>query len=192
MTWLLFSTALALPGPDSRWEPLQTDGSKVECTQTAGEPWCRSTAVVHAPIAQVAEALEDMAGQQDHFDSVRSIRVLAPDTMHVVLDYPGALADRDYVARYTRMSEGSARIYRWEPVEHPEAPPTADVVRLPRFGGEWRLEPHAEGTRVTFTWQAEVAGSFPSWAVGIARRRVGHEALADLARARNAELRPLR
>ncbi len=67
-----------------------------------------------------------------------------------------------------------------------------DSVRsIPVLGGEGRLEPDAGGTRVTFTWQAEVAGSFLSWAVGIARRRVGRLALADLARARDAELKPL-
>ncbi|MBX2799880.1 MAG: hypothetical protein KTR31_19530 [Myxococcales bacterium] len=187
--WLFSSIALAAPpGDEATWEELRDDVVRVECTEVSGEPWCRSTGLVSAPIAKVSATLENMAEHQDKFEAVHSIRVLAPDTLHITLDYPGMLSDRDYVARYTPTTDGDAKVYRWESVTHADAPPVDGVVRLIEFGGEWRLVPEGSNTRVTYVWHADLRGSFPNWAVGIARRRAGHEALKDLAGANGTKL----
>lgn len=183
-----FSPAWALPGSDAVWTELSSSPVRIECAEVAGEPWCRSQGVVEAPIDRVASTLEDMANQGEIFASVLSIRMLAPDTVHVVLDFPNMLSDRDYVARYTQATDGTARLYRWVPVEHPEAPPQEGVVRLSKMAGEWRLEPDGGRTRVSYTWQADLSGSFPTWALSVARKRAGWEALHDLANAQKAAL----
>jgi hypothetical protein len=180
---LFAGSAWALPGADATWTVLQDADPRVECTEVGGQPWCRSVGTVPVPIDQVANTLENMAKYQDLFESIVSIDVLAPDTMRVVLDYPSPLTDRDYVAKYTRSTEGPVRSYRWEPVSHPSAPASDSVVRLPRMAGEWRLEPAGSETKVTYTWQAEIAGSFPSWGYTTARKKAGQEALKDIAKA---------
>lgn len=182
------ASAHAVPGDDASWEVLQSGKVTVECTDISGEPWCRSVSKVTAPIDAVASALEDMSGQAEVFEAVTSIRVLEPDTLHITLDFPGMLSDRDYVAKYSRADDGDARLYRWVPVTHPEAPPVDGIVRLVKMAGEWRLEPVGAETKVTYTWQAELGGSFPSWATGIARKKTGNEALKDLANAQSADL----
>lgn len=186
--WLAIQNASALPGPDAAWAELSSSPVRIECADVAGEPWCRSLGVVEAPIERVAATLEDMANQGEVFDSVLSIRMLAPDTVHVVLDFPGVLSDRDYVAKYTPATEGAVRLYRWVPVEHPDAPPQEGVVRLTKMAGEWRLEPDGARTRVSYTWQADLSGSFPTWALSVARKRAGWEALHDLAKAQKASI----
>lgn len=183
-TLLLLTThAWALPGADATWTNLQAADPKIECTEVSGAPWCRSTGLVPLPIDQVANTLENMAKYQSLFASIVRIDVLAPDTMHVVLDYPWPLTDRDYVAKYTRGVSGEIRTYRWDPVVHPSAPETPEAVRLPKMAGEWRLEPVGNETRVTYTWQAEIAGSMPAGAYETARRKAGQEAIKDITNA---------
>lgn len=170
---------MPLPGPDAAWTVLQ-DEPRIACTQVADEPWCRAVGTLAVPIERVATVLEDMPKYADRFPRVVSIRQLDDDTLHVVLDYPVGLSDRDYVAKFTRLTEGDARLWRFVSVTHKDAPPADGVVRLPRMAGEWRLEPAGAGTKVTYTWEAEILGSFPSFLLDRARTTAGNAALADL------------
>jgi hypothetical protein len=190
MLVLASALALARPGADASWEVLDTSPVRIECTEAAGQPWCRSVGLIAAPLDQVAQAMEDMAGQSEVFEAVSLIDELGDDTYRIVLDFPGMFSDRDYVAKFTKHVEGDARIYRWEPVTHPKAPPTDDIVRLERMAGEWRLEPAGDQTKATYLWQAELGGSFPNWALSTARKKAGNEALKDLAKTRKAKLSP--
>lgn len=182
--WLIApSVAFALPGSDAAWEILAAGDPQIECTTADGEPWCRSTSLVALPIEKVADALEHMAAYQDRFDSILRIDTLEPDTYRIVLDYPFPLSDRDYVARYTRTTDGEARVYRWEPVAHPNAPAEDGIVRLPKMAGEWRLVSQGGATRVTYLWHAEIAGSFPDAGLSTARKTAGKEAIKDIRKA---------
>ena len=185
---LLITSALALPGPDATWEVLEDSTVRIECTEANGEPWCRSTALVSATQANVAEALENMGSQADIFEAVSSIRDLGSNTFHVTLDFPGMMSDRDYVVTFSKASQGDDLVYGWVPVKHAEAPPVDGVVRLSKMAGEWRLSPAGANTQVTYLWQAELMGSFPNWALSVARKKAGNEALKDLANSRNAKL----
>lgn len=183
--WWVVGTAFGMPGADAQWEPLSEGPPRVECVTVGAEPWCRSTGLVELPIDQVAATLEDMPAHQALFSSIVSIKVVAPDTMHIVLDFPGfmGMSDRDYVAKYTRSTEGDARLYRWTSVQHADAPPIEGIIRLPKMAGEWRLVPEGANTRVTYTWQAEIAGSFPTRLLSQARVKAGGEALKDIEKA---------
>lgn len=183
MLVLLPSLALALPGPDVQWTVLSNGDPYIECTvDAAGEPWCRSTGTVALPIDLVAATLEDMPTHQHLFDNIERIDVLAPDTMHIVLDYPRLFSDRDYVATYTRSVVGTTRIYSWRPAAT-QPPPDPGVVRLPKMAGEWRLTPAGASTKVTYLWQAEIAGDFPEMMLSLARKTAGQQALKDLRKA---------
>lgn len=180
----LLNVSYALPGSDATWSTLQTGDTTVECTTVAGEPWCRSSGLVELPIEAVSKTLENMAAHQDLFESIVSIHVLAPDVMHITLDFPFPLSDRDYVAKYARSTEGEAKLYRWSPVTDAAAPPVSGVVRLPEMAGEWKLEPAGSGkTKVTYTWHADVLGSLPNASLTIARKKAGSEALKDIRKA---------
>ena len=185
----LTGAAEARPPASATWEPMLDDPVKVECTEHQGEPWCRSTGVIGAPIAEVFGTLKSLDENAKAFESLRSVRRVEPDTLHVVIDFPGLISDRDYVARYTHTTEdGGVELLAWEPVAHPDAPVERGVVRLDKMAGEWRLEPKGDKTLVTYLWQAELGGSFPSFAVPIARRKTGQQVLGDLAKTRGATL----
>lgn len=191
MITLLLTAAFAAAPPDAgvSWETLSSSPVTVECATVAGAPWCRSFGTIAAPLDGVVGALRDMRYSADKFESVVQIDVLAEDTLRVVLDYPSPLDDRDYVARYSYTTEGTAHLFRWTPAPDAGAAVVDGVVRLPDFAGEWRLEPTADGqTRVRYTWQAAIHGSFPSWAYSTAWKRAGYEALKDLAGTQGASL----
>ena len=179
---LLTSIALATPGSDAQWTVLSGGDPYIECTAVDSIPWCRSTGLVELPIDKVALTLEDMPKYKALFDSISSIEVVSPpDTLHVVLDYPMGFDDRDYVAKYSRRTEGDVRIIAWEAVSG--VPEVEGVVRMPRMAGEWRLTPEGGFTRVTYLWQAEVVGALPEMFWDTARKTAGKEALKDIRKA---------
>jgi hypothetical protein len=111
------------------------------------------------------QRVTDLAQYPNTFLRIRSAHVLAPDIVHISLDMPYFLADRDYVARFVRQEIGTTLEFSWGAVQHPRAP-VGDAVRLPRAAGSWRLEPLSAGkTRVTYTWNGELLGDFPDWAL---------------------------
>lgn len=175
---LLAGTALAIPPGLGAWDVLQPTPVWVGCTQVQGSPWCRSVGVVPAPPAEVAALLADFPNYPSIFERVTSARVLAPDVVHITLDMPFPIASRDYVARFSRRQEGTALVFDFDSVVHPAAPTREDPVRLPRAGGQWRLEPEGpSSTRVTYTWNGELGGDFPSWALPRAWTTQGTEVM---------------
>lgn len=186
--FLGIASALALPGGDAPWQPLSDKPVPISCIEDRGGPWCRAQGLISAPPAKVATALERMSESADLFESVVRIDVIAPDTLRIVLDYPWPFDDRDYVAKYTREVSGEVRRYKWTPAGSSVFPPEDGIVRLPRFAGEWKLEPAPGGTLVTYTWHADPAGSIPKKGHTTARKKAGHHALKDLARTQNATL----
>jgi hypothetical protein len=180
----------AVPGEEADWAVVRDDIVRVECTEVLGEPWCRSVGVIAANIDRIDEILTNIERTSHKFQKVRSAIKLDLAIRHVTIDYPSILADRDYVARYSRQVTQDGRILSWVPVEHPSAPPVRGVVRLTEFEGEWRLEAVGDHTRVWHVWHADPAGDFPSWAMSQAKIRTGYEVLQDLAHASGAELVP--
>lgn len=147
------------------WEILEESPARVQCTRADGLPWCQAMGVLDLPLHLLEQRVTDLAQYPDTFLRIRSARVLAPDIVHISLDMPYFLADRDYVARFVRQEIGPTLEISWGAVEHPRAP-VGDAVRLPRAAGSWRLEPLSPGqTRVTYTWNGELLGDFPDFAL---------------------------
>ena len=147
------------------WEILGESPARVQCTQTDGVPWCQAIGVIELPLHVLEQRVTNLAQYPDTFLRIRSARVLAPDIVHISLDMPYFLADRDYVARFVRQEIGTTLEFSWGAVEHARAP-VGGAVRLPRAAGSWRLEPISPSqTRVTYTWNGELLGDFPDFAL---------------------------
>jgi hypothetical protein len=187
---LVANAVAAVPGEEAGWKVVRDDIVRVECAEVLGEPWCRSVGVISANIDRIDEILTYIERTSHQFQKVRSAVKIDLAIRHVTIDYPSILADRDYVARYSRQITQGRRIISWVPVEHPSAPPVHGVVRLTEFEGEWWLEALGEHTQVGYVWHADPAGDFPSWAMSQAKVRTGYEVLQDLAHASGAELVP--
>ncbi|MCA9493842.1 MAG: hypothetical protein KC621_28120 [Myxococcales bacterium] len=178
--------ANTFPASGASWNQLSGGDPRIECTTVGEVPWCRSTGLVDAPLDQVTDTLKNMAEHQALFDSIVRIDVLEPDTMHIVLDFPSPLSDRDYVAKYTLFTDGADQVFHWESVVHEAAPEASGVVRLPDMAGEWRLSAQGDKTQVVYLWEADVRGNLPSFTQNKARTIAGNKALEDIRKATGA------
>ncbi|MDP6933283.1 MAG: hypothetical protein QGG40_10225 [Myxococcota bacterium] len=166
-----------VPAGLGSWEVLQEGDPWIGCTTVDAMPWCRSIGTIDAPVATIARLLEDHAGYPRIFTRITESRVLEPNVVHLTLDMPYPVANRDYVVRYDRSTEGQEQVYRFQAVEHPDAP-LGEAVRLIHAGGEWRISA-AEGNRTTvaYTWCGELRGDFPDWALPRAWGVQGNEVM---------------
>lgn len=182
---LLLAIAFALPGADATWTTLSEKPVHVECTESEGQPFCRSTAVFEAEIGVLRQTLLSMDESSDKFDSIVSVDKLDEDVMRVVMDFPWPLADREYVAKYSREDrEDGGMVLSWVHTEHPKAGDPGGNVRLTEFAGSWTLSPEADGrTRVEYLWHGEYGGALPDGGLNMARKKTGQESLKDLAKA---------
>ncbi|MCB9743762.1 MAG: hypothetical protein H6740_14275 [Alphaproteobacteria bacterium] len=176
---LLLPLARALPPADAGWSLLtETDHVRVECVTYEAQPWCRSTTTLDAPLTEVEAVLQDFSRYTKVFKRVVACDPVGDDLVRIRLDMPVPLADRDYVARFVRSQEGQVVVFRWTSDTHPAVPPEEGVVRLPRSAGEWRLAPAGgQRTAITYTWQAELGGDVPEWALPRAWGIQGEEVL---------------
>jgi hypothetical protein len=182
ITILTMSAALAAPASDAVWALLQETPVRIECTTSGGQPYCRSTGVIGTSRASASKTFASLDQHVSKMGAIRSVDRLETDVLHVVMDYPFPLSDRDYVARFAHRTEADGtEVYAWTPVVHDAAPPQDGVVRLSWLDGEWRFAASGGNTRLTYLWQSNPGGSLPD--VDAVRRKAGTLAVADMAAA---------
>ncbi len=163
LAWL----AMAAPPDDSAvWTTYVDEPYRTECTRSAGEPWCRAFGTSTASLERLGKIIEDRVSYTKTYSRVPIAEVLDAEReiFRLAIDLPSPLTDRDEVLQASRADDGAARVYRWTSITHPNRPPQAGYLRLPRAAGEWRLTPRADGgTDVRYSWQAEMLGSLPEW-----------------------------
>jgi hypothetical protein len=188
MWWFLPAASAAVPLSGSvTWSPLQDSPVRVSCTEVDAKPYCQSTGVIGAPVAEAAATFAKLDEHVDKMGAISRIDRLEADVLHIVMDYPFPLKDRDYVARFTRRTEADgSEVFSWVPVTHAKAPATSDAIRLTWLDGEWRFTPEGEHTRVTYVWEADPGGSLPD--VGAVRKQAGTLAIKDIANACGTKL----
>ena len=97
---------------------------------------------------------------------------------------PFPFAGRDYVVKYIQEQKDADFIYRFHAVIHPDAPLNSKYVRLIHSAGEWRLTPlDSTKTEITYTWNGELLGNFPDWALKRAWKQQGLEVITWLQKA---------
>ncbi len=190
--FLFLATAAlaAAPVPEGLgdWSILSDDEIWVGCTKVGGQDWCRATSELDVSIDQLSALLHDIPRYPQIFDRVSQAAELESGLVHVVLNMPFPLADRDYVARFTEHHSDGEKVFRWV-ADDAAAPPADKVVRLVNSAGQWRLVDEGGATRVEYTWNGDLGGDVPSWALERAWRLQGTEVmewLADAAAGRPA------
>lgn len=179
---ILISSILAMPPSSAQWTTIQSSPVRIECALEGEKPYCRSTGVIGVPVAQASETFAKLDEHVSKMGAIAAVNRLESDTLHVVMDYPFPLDDRDYVARFAHRTEADGtEVYGWVPVVHAGAPPTDGVVRLTWLDGEWRFAPAGGQTRVTYLWQADPGGNLPD--VKAVRTKAGTLAIQDIANA---------
>ena len=94
---------------------------------------------------------------------------------------PFPFAGRDYVVKYIQEQVNDEFIYRFHAVIHPDAPLHSKYVRLIHASGGWRLKSlDTAKTEIIYTWNGELLGDFPNWALTRAWKQQGLEVMSWL------------
>ena len=171
-----------LPSADhSNWNIIQNDEIWIGWTDYGDLQWCRANSTLNAPIEKISTIIEDKTNYPAVFKRVESATIITDEIVHIVLDMPFPFYGRDYIVSYTQYEENGDSIYRFQSVKNSGIPVHEDYVRLANAAGEWRLHSlDAENTEVTYTWNGELLGDFPDWALTRAWETQGKEVLTWL------------
>ena len=143
--------------------------------------WCRASAIYPFSVDQIYNALKDLSNYKNIFDRVTESNVLDENIVYIRLDMPFFLADRDYTVKYLENNSKDAVIFQFHSVKHLDSPDNKGSVTLPRAAGEWVLKKiPGKGTQVTYTWNGELLGKFPSSSLHKAWEEQGTEVLTWL------------
>ncbi len=186
ITLLAIASYAAVPGDSATWSPLTTSPTLIECTEAGGKPYCRSTGVIGVPVATAVDVFARLDQHTAKMENISLVDRLEPDILHVVMDYPYPLSDRDYVAKFTRRTDpDGTEVFAWAPVEHAGAPPDSSVIRLP-IDGEWKFKAEGANTRVTYIWMSDPGGNLPD--ANAVRKKAGYLAVFDIANAAGTKI----
>ena len=144
-------------------------------------PWCRASAIYPFASDEIYNVLKDLPNYKNIFDRVTESEVLEDNIVYIRLDMPYFLADRDYTIKYIESSTNTDIVFQFYSVIHPNSPDNKGSVTLPRAAGEWILSAiPGKGTKVTYTWNGELLGMFPTSSLHTAWEEQGTEVLTWL------------
>lgn len=118
--------------------------------------------------------------------------------VHGVVDAPWPLADRDTVVRFDYSQHPQSGVITIAISNHPDfVPPQPGLVRVPDFGGFWRLRPLSAGeVEVTYQVHGHPGGRVPPWlanyAAEVSVRRTLENMAGALVHYRGARMREVR
>ena len=175
------SAGAAVPAGLTDWKVLQEEPVEVQCAPLDGFTWCQAHTTIEVSRDRLIKIMWAYDRYPRVFDRVSRCREIDPDVIHVTLDMPFPLAPRDYVVHYSYKRVGDRDVFEFKSVASDKAPPTSDVVRLPYAGGAWELRARGPAaTEITYTWNGELGGDVPSWALERAWKTQGTEVMGWL------------
>ena len=144
-------------------------------------PWCKATIEIESSIDEILEHIEDINNYENVFDTVSSSKEYDNNVVHIVLDIPSLFADRDYVVKFVKYKEDNHIVYEFNSIDDDNIIVNDNYVRLRNAAGQWRLKSiNNKLTKVTYIWNGEMLGNFPSWGLKRAWSKQGNEVLKNL------------
>jgi len=160
------------------WNVLQDKKIWIGWAEEGDIPWCKAQTTFPFTMDKIAEILENKTNYPNVFKRIEATTILEPEIVHIMLDMPFPITSRDYIVKYTTHLTGNDLLYQFRAVNHEKASPTKSYIRLVNAAGEWRLSPvNNNETKVTYTWNGELLGDFPDWALPRAWKTQGNEVL---------------
>ncbi len=163
---------------NTEWIVYQNQPVKVESIQYNGFPICRAQKVLKHDVLAIAKVIQDVDNYPSIFKRVTRTIKLESDVVQVILDMPFPFSGRDYIIKYDIINEGDTWLFSFKAVEHEDGELIPNYIRLPNAAGSWRLETKSKDeTLVTYTWNGELLGNFPDFALQKAWVTQGTEVL---------------
>ena len=167
---------------DQDWIEIQTESIEIDYMWKNGLPWCKSKIHISYSIDVILDVIKNIANYEYIFDSVIHSKEYNNNIVHITLDLPGMFSNRDYVVQFNLLEDekNNTIIYEFESIKD-FIQINENYVRLLNAGGQWRLKSIADNlTEVTYIWNGDMSGNFPSWGLKRAWIKQGNEVLGNL------------
>ena len=181
----LFSTLFCSNIPDinsQKWIKIQKDFIDIDYIWKDGLPWCKSKINLNYSVEEILNVIKNVGAYHLIFDSVVKSKEYNNNIVHITLDLPGIFSDRDYVVKFSLLEDKQNKtiIYEFKSISD-FIEINHNYVRLLNAGGQWRLKSLADNlTEVTYIWNGDMSGNFPSWGLKRAWIKQGNEVLSNL------------
>ena len=163
------------------WKILNEKDPWVGYVEYENFPWCRATDIFPYSINEIEQFIGKFDTYSNTFSRMIDSDLVDTNVVYLRVDYPFFLSDRDYLVKYSRLTDNKDVYYQWIAEEHPELPEYDNVVRLINAGGEWALKYiNDNSTKVSYSWNGELRGDFPSFSLNSAWNKAGTEIINEL------------
>ena len=163
------------------WKILNEKDPWVGYVEYENFPWCRATDIFPYSINEIEQFIGKFDTYSNTFSRMIDSDLVDTNLVYLRVDYPFFLSDRDYLVKYSRLTDNKDVYYKWIAEVHPEVPEYNNVVRLINAGGEWALKYISDNsTKVSYSWNGELRGDFPSFSLNSAWNKAGTEIINEL------------
>ena len=165
-----------------KWIKIQKDFIDIDYIWKDGLPWCKSKINLNYSVEEILNVIKNVGAYHLIFDSVVNSKEYNNNIVHITLDLPGIFSDRDYVVKFSLLEDKQNKtiIYEFKSISD-FIEINHNYVRLLNAGGQWRLKSLADNlTEVTYIWNGDMSGNFPSWGLKRAWIKQGNEVLSNL------------
>ena len=163
------------------WKILNEKEPWVGYVEYENFPWCRATDIFPYSINEIEQFIGKFDTYSNTFSRMIDSDLVDTNLVYLRVDYPFFLSDRDYLVKYSRLTDNKDVYYKWIAEVHPEVPEYDNVVRLINAGGEWALKYISDNsTKVSYSWNGELRGDFPSFSLNSAWNKAGTEIINEL------------
>ena len=163
------------------WKILNEKDPWVGYVEYENFPWCRATDIFPYSINEIEQFIGKFDTYSNTFSRMIDSDLVDTNVVYLRVDYPFFLSDRDYLVKYSRLTNNKDVYYQWIAEVHPEVPEYDNVVRLINAGGEWALKYISDNsTKVSYSWNGELRGDFPSFSLNSAWNKAGTEIINEL------------
>ena len=163
---------------NDNWNILQTQPILIRGIEYNDTYWCQAKTTIHTEIDKLQFLLEDKENYPNVFDRIETTTVYNNGNVQITLDMPFPFAGRDYIVQYIKMNKNNDIIYQYKSIDNSNLNINNNYVRLINAAGEWKLHPiSTDTTELTYTWNGELRGDFPDWALTRAWNAQGEEVM---------------
>ena len=180
-SFILGSLFSQMPSKDfDGWNLLQDSHINIGYIQK-DFPWCKASINLPYTVDEILVVVENVNGYKEILHSVLYSKKDENDIAHIRINYPFPFTDREYIVKFNKIIDDNDIVYAFSTNDKLNENIDPDYIRLINAKGEWRLSPINESlTEVSYMWNGELRGDFPSWSLSKAWLRHGNEVLGSL------------
>ena len=178
---LILSIDISYIDDDEDWQQLQNKEIKIYHKIINGQPYCKASKIFSFNSYDIKSILDDKKNYPKNFKRIMFCDSINKDVVHIGVKLPFPFNPRDYVVEYKYFKNDGKEYYIYSSVQKSTIKNTSRFIRLPNASGIWLMEEvNKDKTKLTYLWQGELLGSFPSWVLKRVWKEQGNELLTQL------------